>query len=147
MARVLVLNASYEPLSVVSTRRAAVLVLNDKAQMLEATDLTWRAERVQLAVPSVIRLNKFVRVPYGRTVPLTRNAARRPSTWSRSPRGAASSAPSANPEPAHVPGTGSGSGTGSGTGSVSVSGSESGTGSATKRKGHSAGSGPSSWFR
>jgi 5-methylcytosine-specific restriction endonuclease McrA len=74
VARVLVLNASYEPLSVVSTRRAAVLVLNEKAQMLEATDRIWRAERVQLPVPSVIRLNKFVRVPYGRTVPLTRNA-------------------------------------------------------------------------
>ena len=74
VARVLVLNASYEPLSVVSSRRAAVLVLNDKAQMLETTDRIWRAERVQLPVPSVIRLNKFVRVPYGRTVPLTRNA-------------------------------------------------------------------------
>lgn len=74
VARVLVLNASYEPLSVVSTRRAAVLVLSDKAQMLEATDRIWHAERVQLPVPSVIRLTKFVRVPYGRSVPLTRNA-------------------------------------------------------------------------
>ncbi|MET0736997.1 MAG: HNH endonuclease, partial [Acidimicrobiales bacterium] len=31
MSRALVLNASYEPLSVVSDRRAAVLVLTDKA--------------------------------------------------------------------------------------------------------------------
>ncbi len=74
MARVLVLNASYEPLSVVSTRRAAVLVLSDKAQMLEASERVWHSERVQLPVPSVIRLRNFVRVPYGRTIPLTRNA-------------------------------------------------------------------------
>lgn len=74
MARALVLNATYEPLSVVSARRAAVLVLSDKAQMLESSEHIWRSERVQLPVPSVVRLNSFVRVPYGRTVPLTRNA-------------------------------------------------------------------------
>ena len=34
---VLVLNASYEPLSVVSARRATCLVLADKAEVIEAT--------------------------------------------------------------------------------------------------------------
>lgn len=74
MARVLVLNASYEPLSVVSSRRATVLVLSDKAHMVEASAEVWHSERAEVAVPSVIRLNNFVRVPYGRSVPLTRNA-------------------------------------------------------------------------
>jgi hypothetical protein len=37
MARALVLNATYEPLCVVSARRAVVLVLGDKADVLHAT--------------------------------------------------------------------------------------------------------------
>ncbi|OUC09336.1 HNH endonuclease, partial [Litorilinea aerophila] len=35
--QVLVLNASYEPLSLVSVRRAIVLLLREKAELLEAT--------------------------------------------------------------------------------------------------------------
>lgn len=74
MRRALVLNATYEPLSVVPARRATVLVLNEKATLLEAQDAMFRSERMEIEVPSVVRLNRFVRVPYGRSVPLTRNA-------------------------------------------------------------------------
>ena len=74
MARSLILNATYEPLSVVSARRAAVLVLHHKATILESTERVWHAERVHIPEPSVVRLHRFVRVPYGRSVPLTRNA-------------------------------------------------------------------------
>jgi hypothetical protein len=42
--RALVLNASYEPLGIVSSHRAVALVLNDKATMLEAGDELFRAE-------------------------------------------------------------------------------------------------------
>lgn len=74
MGRALVLNATYEPLSVVAARRAAVLVLHEKAIMLESAPEIWHSERVQIPVPSVVRLNRFVKVPFGRSVPLTRNA-------------------------------------------------------------------------
>ena len=37
MSRALVLNATYEPLCVVPTRRAVVLVLEHKAELLHAT--------------------------------------------------------------------------------------------------------------
>lgn len=74
MARALVLNASYEPLSVVTTRRAVVLVLNGKAHLLESVGDVWHAERMEVPVPSVVKLNRYVRVPYGRPSPLTRNA-------------------------------------------------------------------------
>ena len=36
MQRVLVLNATYEPLSVVSVQRAIVLLLKEKAELVEA---------------------------------------------------------------------------------------------------------------
>ena len=74
MSRALVLNATYEPLAVVPARRAVVLVLAGKATTLEEQAESWHSERVVLAVPSVVRLVRYVKVPYGRTVSLTRNA-------------------------------------------------------------------------
>jgi len=53
MGRSLVLNATYEPLSVVSDRRAAVLVLSDKADLLHDTGQVLHSERLTLPLPSV----------------------------------------------------------------------------------------------
>lgn len=74
MTQALVLNATYEPLCVVSTRRALVLVLDEKADMLNATDRVFRSERVAFDEPSVVRLRHFVRVPYQARVALNRRA-------------------------------------------------------------------------
>lgn len=74
MDRSLVLNATYEPLGIVSSRRAAVLVLAEKADALHDSGRALRAERVSVAVPTVIRLRAFVRVPYQRRVALSRRA-------------------------------------------------------------------------
>ena len=74
MARVLVLNASYEPLSVVTERRAIVLVINEKASLVVGKDELWSSESNVVEVPSVVRLNRFVKVPYRRTAPVTRRA-------------------------------------------------------------------------
>ncbi|MDP9417944.1 MAG: HNH endonuclease, partial [Actinomycetota bacterium] len=74
MAYALVLNATYEPLCVVSLRRAVVLVLAEKATVVEASDALLRSERLAVIAPAVVRLTHFVRVPYRRTPPLTRRA-------------------------------------------------------------------------
>ena len=74
MSRALVLNASYEPLCVVPQRRAVVLVLDDKADVLEDTGAELHSERLTVAVPSVIRLRHFVKVPYRRRAPLNRRS-------------------------------------------------------------------------
>ena len=60
---VLVLNASYEPINVCSTRRAVVLVLKEKAEVLEQAGQPLRSERASLSRPAVIRLVTYVRVP------------------------------------------------------------------------------------
>jgi 5-methylcytosine-specific restriction endonuclease McrA len=70
----LVLNATYEPLCVVPLRRAVVLVLAEKAVIVEAGDEVMHSERTSIQVPTVVRLSHFVRVPYRREVPLTRRA-------------------------------------------------------------------------
>jgi 5-methylcytosine-specific restriction endonuclease McrA len=71
----LVLNASYEPLAVVSVRRAVVLVLTEKAVMEHADEeRVIRSPSRALPTPLVVRLLKFVRVPYRRKLPWSRRA-------------------------------------------------------------------------
>src|SRR4051812_5478129 len=74
MSRALVLNASYEPLCVVATRRALVLVLDDKAELVHAADGFFRSERTAYPEPSVVRLSHYVKVPYQARVALNRRA-------------------------------------------------------------------------
>ena len=70
----LLLNATYEPLCVVSSRRAIVLVLAEKAEPVDVAVEVVHAETVSLPVPVVVRLTRFVRVPYPAQVPLSRRA-------------------------------------------------------------------------
>lgn len=74
MAGTLVLNASYEPLCIVPLRRAVVLVLAEKAVVVEEGETLLRSERLAMNAPTVVRLARYVRVPYRRAVPLTRRA-------------------------------------------------------------------------
>ena len=74
MAEALVLNATYEPLCVVPARRAVVLVLTAKAVSVSDRDEVVHSARTALEVPAVVRLTRFVKVPYRATVPLTRKA-------------------------------------------------------------------------
>lgn len=76
--RTLVLNAGYEPLAVVSFRRALVLVLNQKATVLAGSE----AEKVhsansEFALPSVILLSRYVRIPGSRRIPVSRRGVLR----------------------------------------------------------------------
>jgi len=74
VSNALVLNATYEPLCVVASRRAVVLILTGKAVAIESTNQELHSERMSLKVPIVVRLTKYVRVPYRAAVPLTRRA-------------------------------------------------------------------------
>jgi len=76
--RTLVLNAGYEPLSVVSYRRALVLVMNGRAHILE----TDQAHPVRTVVgefqrPTVVVLSRYVRMPHTRSVPVSRRGVLR----------------------------------------------------------------------
>ena len=61
--RVLVLNATYEPINVCTVRRAVVLLLKEKAELLERGPTQLHSETSTLARPVVIRLVTYVRVP------------------------------------------------------------------------------------
>ena len=74
MTQSLVLNATFEPLCVVSTRRALLLVLEGKAEMMSATGRVFRAARITVDEPSVVRLVYFVKVAFQARVALNRRA-------------------------------------------------------------------------
>ena len=74
MSRALVLNATYEPLSVVSARRAVVLVLHERAEVIESNGSMWHSEHIAMSSPSVIKLRRYVKVRMDRRVPLNRRS-------------------------------------------------------------------------
>ena len=74
MSRALVLNASFEPLCVVSTRRALMLILDEKAEMVVPAEGCFRSERQSWPEPSIVRLAHYVKVPYEARVALNRRA-------------------------------------------------------------------------
>jgi 5-methylcytosine-specific restriction endonuclease McrA len=70
--RALVLSAGYEPLGVVSSRRALLLVLGAKAELVHGTGRVFHAERIEMPEPSVVRLGRYVRVPHDRAISVNR---------------------------------------------------------------------------
>jgi len=62
--RVLVLNATYEPINVCTVRRAVVLLLKEKAEVIERANWELHSERASMSRPMVIRLVTYVRVPH-----------------------------------------------------------------------------------
>lgn len=72
--QVLVLNATYEPINVCSLQRAVVLVLKDKAEVLERAARKLRSATQDHVYPLVIRLVYFVRVPRHESRKISRRA-------------------------------------------------------------------------
>jgi 5-methylcytosine-specific restriction endonuclease McrA len=72
MRRALVLNATFEPLCVVSAIRALVLVLDGKAEMVRPGSDVVRSEHHIFDAPAVVRLERYVHVPRRRHTPSRR---------------------------------------------------------------------------
>src|SRR5579859_6402451 len=61
--RVLVLNATFEPINVCTVKRAVVLLLKDKAEVIEHSEWQLRSANSSMQRPIVIRLVTYVRIP------------------------------------------------------------------------------------
>jgi 5-methylcytosine-specific restriction endonuclease McrA len=81
VGRSLVLNATHRPLAVVAARRAVVLVLKDKAELVVSNGVVFHSEHLAVAAPSVVRLRYFVKVPYRAQAALTRRAVFARDHW------------------------------------------------------------------
>lgn len=72
MKQVLLLNASFEVLRAIDMPRAVVLVLQEKAEVIEAGEEFVRSPSFQMPWPKVIRLKYMVRIPWSAKVALNR---------------------------------------------------------------------------
>jgi len=62
--RVLVLNASYEPINVCSERRAVVMIFKGVARVEEHNGHVLHSAKFQMHAPSVIRLTDYIHIPF-----------------------------------------------------------------------------------
>ena len=60
MQSTLVLNASYEPLSIISARRAVMLIVNEKAVALDNSEVLFNSAKRSVPLPFVILLKEMV---------------------------------------------------------------------------------------
>jgi len=74
MEHTLLLNATYEPLQIVSWKRAVRMLFQDKVEVIEEYHNEVRSVSISIRIPSVIRLLHYVRVHRNhRTVKLSRS--------------------------------------------------------------------------
>lgn len=71
-ARVLILNASFEPLHVCSVKRAVGLLMHDVAERVEDAATVLRTPSSVFAVPSVVRLKRYIKRPQRHRVAFNR---------------------------------------------------------------------------
>lgn len=81
MMNVLLLNASYEPLQMISVRRAVTLLLAEKVQAVEGVAHRLRTTSRVIEVPSVVRLAYYINVPR-RGIVWSRRAVLQRDGWS-----------------------------------------------------------------
>ena len=71
MTSVLLLNASYQPMGVISWQRAVTMVFAGKVEIVEEYEHDIRSVSIAIKAPSIVRLLRFIRIPR-RNPPLKR---------------------------------------------------------------------------
>jgi 5-methylcytosine-specific restriction endonuclease McrA len=77
MERVLLLNATFEPLQLITQRRAVVMVFGERVEVIAARDdgSQFRSPTQSIPIPSIVRLTTYVKVPFRASQPpLSRKA-------------------------------------------------------------------------
>ena len=70
--RTLILNSTFQPLSVVSYKRAISLMHNNKINVIKNSELLLHSEKEKYFIPKVAILTYFVKAPFARRVALNR---------------------------------------------------------------------------
>jgi 5-methylcytosine-specific restriction endonuclease McrA len=77
-AKVLLLNQSYEPLTLCTTKKALILIVLQKAELIKNNSkLSIRTVNKSFPWPSVIRLKSYIKVPYNNINLTRKNILRR----------------------------------------------------------------------
>ena len=74
----MVLNQSYEPLTICTIKKAVLLIFLGKAEIVHKDEKkSIRTVRMNFPWPSVIRISKFIKVPYKKVILSRKNILRR----------------------------------------------------------------------
>jgi 5-methylcytosine-specific restriction endonuclease McrA len=77
-SKVLVLNQGYEPISICSAKKAILLLLLTKAEIVAKKDgITIHSVRANIPLPSIIRLSRYIRIPHKKIELSRKNILRR----------------------------------------------------------------------
>jgi 5-methylcytosine-specific restriction endonuclease McrA len=76
-ARVLLLNQNYEPMTVVSAKKAIILVYLEKVEVVVPRSYLVRSPRMAIPLPSIIRLIRYIHIPKKRVELTRRNILKR----------------------------------------------------------------------
>ena len=71
--RTLILNSTFQPLSIASAKRSIALLLNKKINVIKESKIQIRSENKILYIPKVALLTYYVKAPYARRVALNRS--------------------------------------------------------------------------
>ncbi|MCK4416908.1 MAG: HNH endonuclease [Candidatus Latescibacteria bacterium] len=74
---VLVLNQNYEPLNICSAKRAIILVVLGKAEIVERHNALIRSVSMSIPLPSIVRLGIYIHHPFEKIVLSKRNIIKR----------------------------------------------------------------------
>ena len=58
--KVLLLNSSYEPLSIINCKKAIIMLLVDKVEYIEKLSLSISSEKIIMPIPSVVKLKSYI---------------------------------------------------------------------------------------
>ena len=69
--KVLLLNSSYEPLTIVNGKKAIIMLVSDKVEYIEQTHISIKSQKISIPLPSIIKLKNYVYIKK-RNIALTR---------------------------------------------------------------------------
>ena len=71
--RTLILNSTFQPLSIASAKRSVALLLSKKINVIKESNFQIRSESKVITIPKVALLTYYVKAPYARRVALNRS--------------------------------------------------------------------------
>ena len=58
--KVLLLNGSYEPLSVINGKKAIIMLITNKVDYIEKSEIYIHSEKHKISLPIIVKLKKYI---------------------------------------------------------------------------------------
>jgi len=69
--KVLLLNNSYQPLCIISAKKAVIMFFSKKIDLIEKSTIIIHSEKISFILPTIVKLNNYVKIK-NRNISLTR---------------------------------------------------------------------------